>query len=568
DGTTGVEGGCIYPNADHRVFAYDQSDAASKYYTMEIRIQSHLDGPFNFVFGVNHYHNKSYGDYYVLANTLDMLTTYGGSYPGYFDNTTSPNSQDLSYGTAAFGEVYYDLMPNLKLTIGLRMNKDDKETHDTSVLFNAGRSSYAPATVHNGWTRVPTLLSGTDPAVGSDEYALAELYAPNLLQAALGTPAGSPERLAVNAAVPVVPQPGETRYLTGSPTKAEWKKPSGRIGLNWQVNDTSMVYAFLSRGYKPGGFNPAIPPAFQSSSKFTFDPESINAFEIGSKNMFLDGGLMLNGDVFFYDYKGLQVTRIAHNSSINDNINARIYGAELESVWHPETVPALAVNFSYSFLHARVKGSQSVDPVNRTGGNSDWVLLENIDPGSQTGINYVAKKSELTAGVIAAGEGAGAILPIPGTIDANGIPVYESRTFLGLAGVTTSDGLPVSLDGNKLPNSPDSSFHLGVAYTWDIARIAGSVTARWDYYWQSSMYAREFNTQGDYIDSWDQHNASITYNSTDGHWTAKLWARNINDSNNITGKYLTSDTSGFYRNYFLTEPLISGISVQYHFGQQ
>ena len=570
NGTTGVEGGCIYPNADHRVFAYDQSDSDGRYFTMELKIQSHLDGPFNFLFGVNKYHQRTFGDYYVLANTLDMLTTWVGLYPGYFDNTTTPFAKSASYGVAAFGEVYYDLTPNLKLTIGARMNKDDKDAHDTSVLYNA--VDIGGGFGNRLWSRVAAFVGGSDTDPTS--LALANLYAPNLLAAALGTPAGSPERLAVNAAVPIVPQPGETRTLTGSPTHGEWKKPSGRIGLNWQVNDQSMMYAFLSRGYKPGGFNPAIPPAFQGSSKFTFEPESINAFEVGSKNMFLDGSLMLNGDVFFYDYKGLQVTRIKNNSSINDNINARIYGLELESEWHPDAVPALAINFSYSYLHARVKGSMSVDPVNRTGNNPDWVLLENIDSGSNTGINYIAYKPDLTQAVINAGVTAGAIFPIPGTTyppDPNtGIayPTYVSRTFLGLSGVQTSDGVPVSLDGNKLPNSPDNSFHLGLSYTWDVSAMKGNVTARWDYYWQSSMYAREFNTVGDHIDSWDQHNASVTYASTDGRWGGSIWIRNIANSNNITGKYLTSDTSGFYRNYFLTEPRIYGATLTYRFGAE
>ena len=42
--------------------------------------------------------------------------------------------------------------------------------------------------------------------------------------------------------------------------------------------------------------------------------------------------------------------------------------------------------------------------------------------------------------------------------------------------------------------------------------------------------------------------------------------RNIEDEDNITGHYLTSDTSGFFRNYFLTEPRVYGMSVRFAFG--
>ncbi len=116
-----------------------------------------------------------------------------------------------------------------------------------------------------------------------------------------------------------------------------------------------------------------------------------------------------------------------------------------------------------------------------------------------------------------------------------------------------------------MPNSPEQTVHVGLAYTWPIDFIAGSLTARWDYYWQSDSYAREFNTPGDKIDSWDQHNASLIYESNDGHWMAKAWVRNLQDEDNVTGKYLTSDTSGFYRNYFLTDPRLYGVSLRYSF---
>ena len=138
----------------------------------------------------------------------------------------------------------------------------------------------------------------------------------------------------------------------------------------------------------------------------------------------------------------------------------------------------------------------------------------------------------------------------------------------GLPGncVETVEGIPVDLDGNELPNAPEHTVHLGLAYTWSIGAIAGSLTARYDYYWQADSYAREFNTVGDEIDSWDQHNASLIYESDDGRWSGTAWIRNIGDDDNITGHYVTSDTSGYYRNYQITEPRIFGASVRFNFG--
>ena len=610
DGTAGIFGGCALDVDPTRVFAYDQADADTQYWTVEGRLQSTLEGRFNFQLGGSAYDWESYGDYYVLANTLDLVGLYGAPalggapplYPTFFNNTSDPAGGTLQDGWAAFGEAYFDVTDTVKLTFGLRYNEDNKELNDTSVLFNSINANAALFGLLGPdplWLRQPlfvnVLFAGGNPAfLGESGTRLLEfwdaqgVYAENAPTAARlleGVFTQNPELIgaavgaynAIAAAVPPVPGFGETRYITGSPSEADWTELSGRIGIDWQVNDNSMVYGFFSRGYKPGGFNPAIPPAFQATSSFTFNSEEVDAYEIGAKNTFLDGRLMLNGTFFLYDYSGLQVTRIANNSSINDNIDADIMGIEIEGLWRPEALPGLAVDFAYGWLDTEVSGSESIDPVNRTGGDPDFILLNNIDPGSLTGVNYAARESQISAEVVNAALAAGGALDIrngatvqsvsyPANANGVSIPAYFSRAFLTALGVETSDGIPVSLDGNQLPNSPEHSIRLGLAYTWPIAAIRGSLTARWDYYWQDDSYAREFNSIGDEIDSWDQHNATLIYETDDGRWVVKAWVRNIGDEENVTGKYLTSDTSGFFRNYFLTEPRIFGASLRFNFG--
>ena len=328
------------------------------------------------------------------------------------------------------------------------------------------------------------------------------------------------------------------------------------------MNDNLMLYAFLSRGYKPGGANPAIPPQFQSESKFDFDQEDIDAIEFGAKSTLLDGSMILNANLFIYDYEGLQVARIKNNTSLNENIDAEMIGAEVEVIWQPQAVENLQIDFAYSWLDSEVD-AMSVDPSNRTGGDPDYVAMNNI------AFMYAAPRDALIAAlpiIMTAGVGAGAVVPVPGTITEDGIPVIIARPFLDAIGIENVEGIPVDLYGNQLPNAPEHSIHLGASYTWNIAALAGDITVRWDYYWQDDSYAREFNTVGDQIDSWDQHNLSLLYSSTDSKWQAKAFVRNVQDEDNVTGHYLTSDTSGYYRNYFLTEPRIFGFSVKYNFG--
>ncbi|MFK7914178.1 MAG: TonB-dependent receptor [Pseudomonadales bacterium] len=559
-------GGCTLDADGSVIFAYDQADTHAEYWTGEVKLASSFESPFNFVVGANAYEAESYSDYYVFGNSLDVA----GSYPGFFNNTDDPSQPTVAEGWAIFGEAYYDVTDNFRLTLGLRYNEDHREDYGTSVLFNSFDLNAALGGALGQDTKIRTGLAGfvTAGLPLGNQTALAALYGVDAatVAAAEATPANSPERISLATTIPPVPQAAETRYLTGSPTEFDFDEVSGRIGFDWALSNDSMVYAFYSRGYKPGGLNPAIPVDFQSSSAFSFESEKISAFEVGTKNTFLEGAMVLNASLYYYDYEGLQVSRIVNNSSINENIDAQIAGFEAEVFWKPEALPGLQLDASYSWTDTEIDGSESIDPTNRTGGNPDWLTLNNLGPGALTGINFAAERAGITPAVIAGCAGLGGAVPVPELSYPDGTPALWSRACLDGFGVATSDGLTTDLDGNQLPNTPEHNFHLGAGYTWNIDAIRGALTLRWDYYWQGDSFAREFNTRGDEIDSWDQHNASVIYESSNGLWSARAFIRNIADENNVTGHYLTSDTSGFYRNYFLTEPRIYGASVRYDFG--
>ena len=546
-------------------YAYDQSSSEGDGWTYEIKIQSSLDGRFNFLVGYTQFDSTSQGDYYVIGNILDHARP--DYYPGFFNNFGAPDGATFLEGSSVFGEVYYEINDTVKLTVGLRQNDDDKSTQNSSVLWNAVDVNFPFSSALAGnalpqlFSRVPTFLGGGSPTAG--EQALIELYVPGAdVDGALGTAPQSPERLAIHDAVPIAPFFNESRTLSNSPGSFNWKETTGRIGIDWQINDNSMVYLFFTRGYKPGGANPAIPPEFQSTSGFDFEQEDVDAWEIGIKNTLFDGTMILNANLFTYDYTGLQVARIKNNSSINENIDANISGLELEMFWNP--LENLQIDFNYSWLDTEVNGSSSVDPTNRTNGDPSWTVLNGF------AVLYVAPTDALLAAtplLLTAGVAAGAVINAPASIYPNGIPSMVNQGILDAFGIPYQEGLLADLDGNQLPNSPEHTLKLGVSYTWPMSAIRGAVTLRWDYYWQDDSYAREFNTKGDSIDSWDQHNASIVYNSDDGKWSARAWVRNIQDEDNVTGHYLTSDTSGYFRNYFVTEPRIYGLTARYAFGE-
>ncbi len=579
-GTSGVLGGCVLDVDTSRFFAYDQESNMQEDWTVEVKLDTAFDGPLNFVVGASAYDRGRSSDYYVVGNTLDLIGTIAGSYPTMFNSTNAPDYKGIQgEGYAFFGQAYYDVTDTLKLTVGLRFNNDEKFAADSNPFLDADfacpllaqLTGQCPLDNPREYSREAEFAQGMD-TYNAPRAALYDASA--LFEAAVGTGPYSAERLAAVRAIPLVPQPGEIRTLTNSPDEFSWEETTMRVGLDWQVSNDSLLYAFVTTGYKPGGFNPPVNPAFQGDIPFSFESEQVTSFELGSKNLFMDGSLKLNGNVFYYDYEGLQITRIAFNSSINDNVDAEIWGVELESEWLPEAVPGLALNAAYSFLSAEVADGMSVDPTNRAANNPEWITLNEWVPGATAGVNYLAKLSELTPQLVqglfanqnANGEPQPLALPIPGTFYENGIPAYISRDALTAFGVETSNGLSQDLSGKTLPNSPEHTINIGAAYTWDVPALRGRVIARVDYYWQGEMYAREFNTAGDEIEAWDQWNASLIYEDNEGHWSARAWVRNIEDEDNITGHYLTSDTSGFYRNYFLTEPRIFGVSLRYSVG--
>ena len=94
-------------------------------------------------------------------------------------------------------------------------------------------------------------------------------------------------------------------------------------------------------------------------------------------------------------------------------------------------------------------------------------------------------------------------------------------------------------------------------YSWFLT--PGTITARWDYYWQDVSYGAVFNSPYDRIDSWGQHNASLIFESAGGKWDARLWIRNIADEDNVYGR--VGGGSAVYG-----EPRIYGVSLRYNWG--
>ncbi len=105
-----------------------------------------------------------------------------------------------------------------------------------------------------------------------------------------------------------------------------------KVSLNWQVDDENFLYAFVSTGYKPGGFDR---PGLCRRSLLPFSAERDTEYEGGWKATMFDDHIRTTLDGYYNAYKGFQVT-IAYPSfptfgrEINVPHQTSIYGMEGE----------------------------------------------------------------------------------------------------------------------------------------------------------------------------------------------------------------------------------------------
>jgi outer membrane receptor protein involved in Fe transport len=143
----------------------------------------------------------------------------------------------------------------------------------------------------------------------------------------------------------------------GAPVRGEatFKEFLPRITVDYQMTPDNLLYAVYAEGQKPGGFNGA---AAISVGRATFGAEDVESYEIGSKNTFLDGKLLLNLALYHNLISGYQLTQPVEVinppaapqqvSAIANAGDVRINGLELEIVARPIRELTLTANYAYA----------------------------------------------------------------------------------------------------------------------------------------------------------------------------------------------------------------------------
>src|SRR6185312_15037490 len=554
-----------------RLVVQDLSTERAWQLSQEFRLASSFSGPLNFSAGGNYMHYETEENYYVFSNTFTMISmnevfcskdyvqnvtdhlyclpngkgysapeTGGGiptEAPQYLDPNPleSLNNAGHNYflsqnpyvldSYAVFGEAYYNITPDLKLTGGLRWTDDQKH-----------------------FMEIPSQL-------------LTKGYG----------------------------------YPTTGAVDQSWQKFTGRAVANWtpklSFTDQTLVYASFAHGYKAGGANPPGPVLLQYTDTITFPvhpltfkPEYVNAYELGTKNTLLDGALTLNGDVFFYDYKGYQISQIVDRSAINLNFDATVKGAELEATWEP--MPGLKFSFAGGYEATRLNdGQQAIDLIDRTAGTPGWVVMKPFvgqssncifpdyvaaalvvqyggggegNPGPQAcGVAYNGGNDPVTGQPYSAGT-------YPMTLTAAGQPTITYPGFDPSTAPNGGQGFTKDVSGHELPNAPHYTMSLSGDYTVPVSPD-WAATLHSDFYWQADSWARVQNDNPyDRIHGYTNLNLAVILTDASG-WQFMGYVKNVFDNTAITGDFLNSDDSGLTTNIFLTDPRLFGVRVTKHF---
>ncbi|MEL6789844.1 MAG: TonB-dependent receptor [Pseudomonadota bacterium] len=462
----------------------------------------------------------------TAANQVDGLAFFT---PYFFNDTDDGFTEDFSI----FGEVYVDITDTLKLTGGVRRNFTTKGVRDRGNLLES--------------------LSGTPPVVPIGTPTVRPLLDSDELNQ--GTPG------AIN----------DFRVIDG-----EFNATTGRAVLQWTPTDGIEAYASYTRGFKAGGFNPLASVGLPGVPT-QFDPESINAYEAGVKTVLAGGALRANLTGFYYDYSDLQVSNIVNNTSVNENIDATIFGLEGEFVWRP--VDDLIFNTTLSYLNTDITDFQSLDTRDPLGGSTEDVLLADITNGQNCILdlngspNFIGAGNPVRDAIIDGLNNAGqaglagqfaALTGSPFTACGPLQSLVDGLQAFNLTGASVTAGNTVDISGNDLPGSPEFTVSVGAQYSFRFDN-GMSLTPRADVYYQGASFSSTFNTQEDRIDSYVLANAQIMLEPEDGAWFVRAFIQNLTDNDAITGQFNAGQAVGNFNNVFLVEPRRYGIGLGLRF---
>lgn len=265
--------GTFYNNA--WIYFYDEV------YTQEFQLLSNTDSNLSWIAGAFFLDQTSWGKYNIVGPAV------GAPFVNFIELNGSVDTSSMAF----FGEITYDFTDATSLTLGARWTKDERE-------FSS----------HPGFILDYPVGLTVDPV-------------------ALGLPAGPAIPVEALLGLPIgIPSPVITPLRKD---QESFDEPTYRIVLNHHINADAMVYASFNHGFRSGNY---ITPV--ASTPPPFNPETIDAWEVGLKSDLLDGNLRLNASAYYYEVDDLQLQVLLGVATATVNASqAEIKGFDMDVTW-------------------------------------------------------------------------------------------------------------------------------------------------------------------------------------------------------------------------------------------
>lgn len=406
-----------------------------------------------------------------LAGQTERLKWVAGAYwfdesveaDQFYDQASNGTRIGSDLGTtsyAAFGEATFSLTDRWRVTGGLRYTRDSK-TQDTEA------HSY--------------------PFVGF-------------------VPPGPPNF------VPII-----LDIQTLATTDVDFDETTWKVGLEYDVGPSSLLYATVATGFKSGILYSALGQNYS-------EPEDMTAYTMGSKNRFLDNTLQLNAEAFYWDYKNQQIShlgpvQVASTPGgpvfgpvfLTENAGAAtILGAEVELLWQPVVQGLFSLNVQwldteYDELLYQAYSTSGVPPV----------IGCAITPTTQVGTSPQAR-------------------------------IYD-----------------VDCSGQPLVNAPEFVLNAGYEHRFDLpggSRLIAAVDTRIESSRYLSIDFLELGKQGSYMMS----NARLTWEPQGGRLALTAFVNNIEDELVFSNSLQSPAKAGVIYNQ-MRPPRTYGLRASYQF---
>ena len=277
---------------------------------------------------------------------------------------------------------------------------------------------------------------------------------------------------------------GGAFFGTRDPRTTNDSKVTWKAGIDVHLTEDNLVYGLVSTGWKNGGFGSGqgifLPARFK--------PEEVTAYEIGTRNTFLDGRVRLNVTAFYYDHEHLQ--------------------------------------FTYE------------DPAPFTGGT--WTIPKTEEYGIESELSWLVADGWQLDGMLAWQDG-----KVKSDVFAIDVEDFRAATRLFQLGLFTSGAVEErirmnnanNLNGNKPPKLVDLMARVALTNTHTFSD-GSELSSRVEYVHRGDFQARIFNhPRVDSVPSYDLVNLYFAYDVGNMPISLNLSVTNIFDKNGVNNVF-------------------------------